>query len=161
MPFSYVVYKDLYLVVSTGRDCVSWGEIRACQDQTHVDPDFNAEFDQIVDLHSVTRFVMTPGQARTLAQRKVFSITSKRAFVAPSPSVFGVGRMWEAFPELSDYPSQIGIFRSLPTALRWLGLKKLPASISSEPARIEAFALPTRSRDEFSLRLPAHNDVKA
>jgi len=138
MPFSYVVHKDLHLVVSTGRDCVSWGEIRACQDQTQIDPDFNAEFDQLVDLRSVTRFVMTPEQASVLARRKVFSLTSKRAFVAPNPSIFGVGRMWETLTALSDYPSQIGIFRDLTSAMQWLGLQALPASIRPEPAGIGA-----------------------
>ena len=137
MPFSYIVHKDLHLVVSTGRECVSWGEIRACQDQTHVDPDFNAEFDQLVDLRSVTGFAMTSGQTRMLARRRIFSVTSKRAFVAPTPTVFGVSRTWETFTELSDCPSQIGIFRDLPSALWWLGVKALPASISPEPAGIE------------------------
>jgi hypothetical protein len=133
MAFSYVVYKKLRLVICSGRDAVSWGEIRACQDQTRVDPDFNAEFDQLVDLRSVTGFAMTSGQARMLARRRIFSLKSKRAFVAPTPAVFGVSRMWETFTELSDYPSQIGIFRDLPSALEWLGLKELPASIRQEP----------------------------
>jgi hypothetical protein len=138
MPFSYVVHKNLHLVISTGRDCVSWDEIRACQDQTHVDPDFDAEFDQIVDLRFVTRFIMTPEQASVLARRRIFSPTSKRAFIAPNSAVFGVGQMWHAFTELSDCPSQLGIFRDLPSALKWLGLKTLPPSISPELAEVEA-----------------------
>ena len=46
--------------------------------------------------------------------------------VAASPAVFGVGRMWEVFGELSDNPSQIRVFYDLPSALKWLNLESLP-----------------------------------
>lgn len=52
MPFSYVVHQKLGLVVSTGRGCLSWGEIRACQDQALADPDFSPRFNQIADLRA-------------------------------------------------------------------------------------------------------------
>jgi len=126
MPFSYVVYRENRLVISTGSDLVTWEEIKTRQDQTKTDPDFNPEFNQIVDLRSVTGFDMTSDQARLLARRMIFSLTSKRAFVAASPAVFGVGRMWEIFSEMSDNPSQIRVFYDLPSALKWLDLENLP-----------------------------------
>jgi len=126
MPFRYVVHKDLRLVVSTGLDRVSWNEIKACQDQTKTDPNFNPGFDQIVDLRETTSFDMTGEQAGVLARRMIFSFSSKRAFVASSPAVFGMGRMWEAFTEFSDNPSQIQVFYDLSLALQWLGLEALP-----------------------------------
>jgi hypothetical protein len=126
MPFSYVVYKDRSLVISTGSDRVTWEEIKARQDQTKTDPDFNPEFNQIVDLRGVTGFDMTSEQASSLARRMIFSLTSKRAFIASEPAVFGVGRMWQMFTELSDNPSQIRIFYDLPSALKWLDLDRLP-----------------------------------
>lgn len=127
MPFSYVVYKDLRLVVSTGVDRVSWTEIKARQDQTKTDPNFNPEFDQVVDLRATTSFDMTGEQARVLARRMIFSFSSKRAFVATRPAVFGMGRMWETFTELSDNPSQIQVFYDLRLALKWLGREALPS----------------------------------
>lgn len=126
MPFGYVVYKDLRLVVSTGLNHVSWTEIKACQDQTKTDPNFNPEFDQIVDLRATTSFEMTSEQARVLARRMIFSFSSKRAFVASRPAIFGMGRMWEAYTELSDNPSQIHVFYDLSLALKWLRLQALP-----------------------------------
>jgi len=126
MPFGYVVYKDLRLVVSTGLNRVSWTEIKACQDQTKTDPNFNPEFDQIVDLRATTSFEMTSEQARVLARRMIFSFSSKRAFVASRPAIFGMGRMWEAYTELSDNPSQIQVFYDLSLALKWLRLQALP-----------------------------------
>ena len=126
MPFSYVVYSKHRLIISTGSDLVTWEEIRERQDQTKTDPEFNPEFNQLVDLRAVTGFDMTFYQASTLAHRRIFSATSKRAFVAANPAVFGVGRMWEIFTEMSDNPSQIRVFDDLPSALKWLNLESLP-----------------------------------
>ena len=123
MPFSYVVYKDRRLVISTGSGLVTWSEIKARQDETQTDPNFDPEFNQIVDLRTVTGFVMTPDETRLLAQRHIFSADSKRAFVAPDPSVFGVGRMWGTFTELSESPSDVRVFYDLPSALKWLGIE--------------------------------------
>ena len=102
MPFTYSVYKEHRLIISTGADCVTWNEIKARQDETKTDPTFNPEYDQLVDLRAVTRFKMTSEQARLLARRTIFSPTSRRAFVAASPAVFGMSRMWEILTELSD-----------------------------------------------------------
>jgi hypothetical protein len=123
MPFDYVVHKEHRLVISTGAGVVTWEEIKARQDQTRTDPDFNPEYDQIVDLRAVTGFDMSTEQTRTLASRSIFSSKSKRAFIAASPGVFGVGRMWEAFTEFSRNPSQIQVFYDVSSALQWLGFE--------------------------------------
>lgn len=125
MPFSYVVHKEYRLVISTGSDCVTFGEIKTRQDQTKTDPDFNPEFNQIVDLRAVTRFDMSSEQAKALARRMIFATTSKRAFVAANPAIFGVARMWEIFTEMADHPSEVRVFYDLPAALTWLGLENL------------------------------------
>jgi hypothetical protein len=44
----------------------------------------------------------------------IFSFGSKRAFLALSPAVFGMGRMWQTFTELSDHPTQVRVFRDFP-----------------------------------------------
>src|SRR5215472_8572893 len=126
MPFSYIVHKELNLVVSTGRDRLSWNEISACQGQALTDPNFNPEFNQIADLRAVTSVNMAYDQIRVLAARTIFNFPSRRAFVAPNPVVFGVARMWEAITELSSNLSQIRVFYGLPPALKWLGLEELP-----------------------------------
>ena len=118
MPFTYVVHSQHQLVVSTGVGRVKWKEIQERQDQTKTDPDFNPDFNQIVDLRAVSGFEMNTEQARFLARRMIFSAISKRAFVAASPAVFGVGRMWEMSNEISDNPSQIRVFYDLPSALK-------------------------------------------
>lgn len=131
MPFSYVVYKKHRLVISTGSDRVTWNEIQARQDQTKTDSDFNPDFNQIVDLRSVTDFEMSSDTARMLARRTVFNPNSKRAFIAASPAVFGVGRMWEAFTELSGNKSQIRVFYDVPSALEWLDMPQVAGLLES------------------------------
>jgi hypothetical protein len=56
----------------------------------------------------------------------IFAAISNRAFLAASPAVFGVGRMWEMFTEMSENPSQIRMFCDLRSALQWLNLESLP-----------------------------------
>jgi hypothetical protein len=126
MPLSYVVYPEHRLVISTGSGRVTWEEIKEVQDQSKTDPNFNPEFNQIVDLRAVIGVDMTNEHARVLARRMIFSFTSKRAFVAANPAVSGVARMWEIFTEISDNPSQIRLFNDLPSALKWLNLDRLP-----------------------------------
>src|SRR6516162_3057967 len=101
MPFSYTVYREQRLVVSMGLGCVTWSEIKERQDQIKTDPNFDPDYDQLVDLRAVTNFEITSEQARMLARRRIFSSKPKRAFVATSPSAFGLSRMGEAFSELS------------------------------------------------------------
>jgi hypothetical protein len=126
MPFSYIVYKEHRLVVSSGSGLVTWQEIKARQEETKTDPSFDPTFNQIVDLRSATGIQMSGDQARMLASRQIFSPESRRAFVATKPSIFGMGRMWEIYTECSKKPSQIRVFADLPSALNWLGLESLP-----------------------------------
>jgi hypothetical protein len=127
MPFSCAVYTQHRLVISTGSGCITWDEIKERQDQTKTDPNFDPEFNQLVDLRAVTSFDMTSEQVRMLARRMIFSLTSKRAFVAADPAIFGVARMWETFTELSQNSLQIRVFYDLSSALQWLGLAVLPS----------------------------------
>jgi len=128
LPFSYVVYKKHRLVVGTGTGRVTYDEIKARRDQTKGDPDFNSDFNQsdfnqIVDLRAATTVDLTVDQARELASRNIFSPTSRRAFIATTPAVFGMGRMWESYTEIAQKTSQIRIFSNLLSAIDWLGLK--------------------------------------
>jgi len=68
-----------------------------------------------------------------LARRTIFSPTSRRAFVAASPAVFGMSRMWEILTELSDNHQQIRVFDDLSSALSWLGLRSFPESVKPRP----------------------------
>ena len=106
MPVRYVIDKEQQLVITTGSDRLTFAEIKAHQDQLLNDPDFN--------------------EAKTIARRRLFSPTSRRAFVTATPTIFGMGRMMQAYNELSNVASQVRVFYDHPSALKWLGLERRP-----------------------------------
>jgi hypothetical protein len=123
LPFNYIVYKQHHLVVSTGTGRVTCSEIKARQDQAKSDPEFDPNFNQIVDLRAAVMVDLTVDEARMLASRTIFSSSARRAFIVTSPAVFGMGRMWEAYTEIARGESQIRLFSNLDSALDWLGLE--------------------------------------
>jgi hypothetical protein len=73
----------------------------------------------------VTSLDISVDEAKVIATRKLFSSTARRALVATSPTIFGMGRMMEVYNEMSNVASQVRIFYDLPSALKWLGLDRL------------------------------------
>jgi hypothetical protein len=128
MPIRYLIDKKLRLVITIGSDCVTFTETRAHQDQLLSDPDFDPEYNQQIDLTGTTMLDMTVDEARTIASRKIFSSTSKRAFIASSPSIFGMGRLMQAYHEMAPEPSQARVFYDRDAAMKWLGLETPPRS---------------------------------
>jgi|SRR5215470_857783 len=126
MPCRYVIDKERRLLISTASDRVSFAEMKAHQDQLLSDPDFKAEFNQLVDATAVTGVDVSVEEIRMLVNRKVFSPTSRRALVATQPAIFGVGRMMAAYLEMSKASSEVCVFYDLPSALKWLGTELDP-----------------------------------
>src|SRR6516162_10753503 len=119
MPYRYVIDKERRLVVSTGWNCVTFAEAKSHQEQLLNDPDFNPEFNQIVDATAVTALDLSVDEIRTIVNRRIFSPTSKRAFVAAQPFVYGMGRMMTTYIEMSKAISETSMFHDLPSALKW------------------------------------------
>jgi hypothetical protein len=88
------------------------------------DPDFSPEFDQLLEGSGVTELTVSTNGVKTFTTTNIFSPTSKRAFLAPNPAYFGMGRMAETYNSLRQRPSQIRVFYDLHSALDWLGLKQ-------------------------------------
>jgi hypothetical protein len=126
MPASYRIHKEQRLALITLSGCVTVADIQSLIEQGPKDPDFDPQLNELVDLRSVTEFALSSDEVRTFARRRVFSPESRRAFVASSPHIFGLGRMWEAYTALSDNPTAVCVFYDLPAALKWLGLDDLP-----------------------------------
>jgi len=122
MPLRYVIDKERRLVISTARDRVTFAEIKAHQDQLLQDSEFDPEFNQLIDTTAVTVLDVSVEEAKTLARRRMFSQTSRRAFLAVSPSIFGMGRLMEVY---HHEQSQIYVFYDLRSALKWLGVEAL------------------------------------
>jgi hypothetical protein len=126
MPCRYVIYQEQRLVITTAWDRVTFAEAKAHQDQLSSDAAFDPEFNQLVDASAVTAIDATIDQIKTIARRGIFSPASRRAFVATSPDIFGLGRMLGTYLEMGRIPQQVQVFYDLPSALEWLGLGKDP-----------------------------------
>jgi hypothetical protein len=126
MPCRYVIDQQRKLVITTAWNRVTFAEVKAHQDQLSNDAAFNPEFNQLVDASAVTAIDATIDQIRTISRRGIFSPTSRRAFVATKPEIFGIGRVMGTYLEMSRVPQQVQIFYDLPSALEWLGLKEDP-----------------------------------
>jgi hypothetical protein len=94
-------------------------DVRRHQDRLLVDPDFDAGFDQLIDTTAAMRFDISASEARILAERRIVSPESRRAFVATEPHIFGLGRMMEIYHEALEY-ADVEVFDSMDQALKWL-----------------------------------------
>ncbi|MGC2210396.1 MAG: hypothetical protein WA532_09835 [Candidatus Korobacteraceae bacterium] len=130
MPVAYVIDASHSLVISSGTGVVTFQEIVSHQDRLLSDPLFSPEFDQLIDCRQATDISVTSAEARQIASRKLFSRSSRRAFLATKPFVFAIGRMMEAYNEFSAWPSKAEVFYDLASALEWLDRKDLSSSIA-------------------------------
>jgi len=132
MPCSYVIDKERRLVITTGEGCVTPAEIKALRKQARGDPDFDREFNEVVDFRAVTALDINSQQVWDLAGTEVFSPHSKIALVASSPAIFGIGRMYSTYNEMSKAASYVSAFYDLASALKWLGVESLSETIRPE-----------------------------
>lgn len=119
MPAFYKIDKDRRLVLTTGSGVYTLADAVSHMDKLTKDPDFDPKFSQIVDFTQVTRIELSADEIRRLAQRTIFSASSRRAFIAPDEVAFGIGRMFQILRGLEGEQG-IRIFRSLEEALDWV-----------------------------------------
>lgn len=119
MPEFYTIDKERRLVLTTGSGVITLADAVSHMDKLSKDPDFDPSFSQIVDFTQVTRIELSADEIRRLAQRTIFSVTSRRAFIAPDEVAFGIGRMFQILRGLEGEQG-IRIFRSLEEALDWV-----------------------------------------
>ena len=113
------------MVLSTAWDLVTFAELKTHQNQLQNDPDFAPDFNQLIDMRDVATLEVTTEEAKILAQGSVvFSHSSRRAWLATNPSIFGLGRVIEAHYHFgSGDKAQTCVFYDRDEALKWLGLQ--------------------------------------
>jgi hypothetical protein len=119
MPAFYKIDKERRLVLSTASGVFTLADAVAHMDKLSKDPDFEPGFSQIADFTQLTRIELSSDEIRRLAQRTIFSAHSRRAFIAPNETLFGIGRMFEILRGLEGEKG-IRIFRTLEAALDWV-----------------------------------------
>jgi hypothetical protein len=119
MQVRYSIDKQRRLILTTAEGRVMFDDIRGHQDRLLADPDFDASFDQLIDATAATQFGISVDGARILAERRIVSPESRRAFVATEPHIFGLGRMMEIYHERLNY-ADVEVFYFVNEALKWL-----------------------------------------
>src|SRR5208337_2295437 len=128
MPCSYAIYKERRLVITKVWDRVTFSEIRSHQEQFRNDPDFDPQFNLLIDATAATALDVSTDEARTIASQGLFSPVSRRAFLASNPAIFGMARLMGVYHAMSTKQEQLRVFYDRALALQWLGLKDDPES---------------------------------
>src|SRR5689334_3711126 len=119
MPAFYKIYNARRLVLSTASGVYTLADAVSHMDKLSKDPDFDPTFSQIANFTHVTRIELSGEEVCRLAQKSIFSADSRRAFIAPNETIFGIGRMFEILRGLEGEKG-IRVFRTLEEALDWV-----------------------------------------
>ncbi len=126
MPAFYKIDKERRLVLSTASGVFTLADAVSHMERLSKDQDFDPTFSQISDFTHVTTIDLSNDEIRQLARRTIFSAHSRRAFIAPNETIFGIGHMFEILRGLEGEKG-IRIFRALEEALDWVFPKSASA----------------------------------
>lgn len=126
MPANFVINEKLRTVFSRGAGVLTLADIVGHMDRLQADPQFNPDFNQIIDFTDVTQLDLTVEQIEQLAKRNIFSARSRRAYVVAADLLFGMGRMFASLRE-AEGETGIIIFREMPPAIVWANV---PAAVA-------------------------------
>ena len=120
-PAVYQILPEKRVVIVKFGKVVTEKEIAEYALSLRVDPVFDPEFSEIVDLREVQELDLRSDEMMELADKiDPFSIDAKRAFVVGDSAQAHAARIHQILRVSQD---KISIFRSVEEAERWLGLR--------------------------------------
>ena len=137
MPIDFQVDHQRRIVFAWGRGTLTDQEVFGYQQEVWSLPDV-AGYDELVDMTDVEQIALPASTrvedlARLAARMDSGSGESRVAIVAPSDIAYGLGRMYQRLRELQVRSTrQVGVFRTLPEALRFLGIEGVPPRPGSD-----------------------------
>jgi hypothetical protein len=109
------------VVVSTFYGEVNSDELLRHGHEIQADPDFNPDFDEIVDLAAVTRPVFSEETlAKLAANKSVFNAQVRHIIVAPADVAFQLAQKYQALTTVTR--PKLFVVRTLSEAYQLLGL---------------------------------------
>jgi hypothetical protein len=118
MPASHVVEVADRLVYTTITGVVTFDEVLQQIAALKADPDFNPDFNEIVDMSGASDVRLGYDEFKRIEELDPFSATSRRAIVVPTnPAVYGVSRMYHL---IQNEDPMIKIFRVEQEAREWV-----------------------------------------
>lgn len=132
MPYQFVIDQQKRVVVMALRDRVTFAEATALQNEMINHPDFNPEFDRLIDATAITTLDLSTSEAAIVAGRSLFASSSRCSIAATNPAIFGMGRLMQAQHAMAGAHDSLCVFYDLDSAMQWLGLESLPDAIKPE-----------------------------
>jgi hypothetical protein len=131
VPIEYRIEHSRRLVLARATGNLSDADVFGYQREVWSRPDV-AGYDELVDMREVGE-VGNPSADRLRDLAAVSATVDptespcKLAIVAPQDIAFGLGRMYKAYRGLDRRSTkEVGVFRTLPEALAFLGVKDMP-----------------------------------
>jgi len=139
MPCDYIIDKKRRLILCTGWDHLTFGDMKAQQVELANNPEFDPSFNQLVDVSKVTHLDLSIPQAKTIAKHGIYLPTSRRAVVVASPEVYGMARLMDTYHSLATGREMVRVFYHREEALQWLvGVCSIDPIAPSEVKSIDA-----------------------
>lgn len=117
----YRIDKERRLVLSSGVGSLTKEDILRHMNLLSLDPDFSADFCQLMDFRQITTVEFGPEEVREFAERNIYSPKARRAILVKNDLEYGLARMFEILRETKGEPG-IRVFRSLNEAMDWVVL---------------------------------------
>lgn len=148
MPAASYIDPSSQTVISLCAGEVTLSEVAQACVALRQDKDFRSNFRQLLDLSQVSKVDLHLRDLYELhSAYDPFSNEGRRAVVATQPPTYGLSRMYQ---HILDTP-QFEIFRSLPDALRWLGLEFTAVDGIVHPNAARASFAPPAGSTELSI----------
>lgn len=122
MPAAYLINRNLGVVFSSAWGVLTDADLMEHQQRLANDQRFVPGLGQIFDFEDVTDVEVTPGGIRLLAERTLFGLGARRAFVLHpgATKLFGLMRMFETLT--AEHPDKLRVqFDHMQKAMDWIG----------------------------------------
>ena len=129
-------------------DVLTREELFAIVAELRADAAIAPDFSTLIDLTDVSSVDAISGEVVRNLAAAPHKTAARCAFVAPSPAVFGLARMFVSYREARGSAERVGVFRSLQDAENWLDL---------EPARVPSL-VPSDTGSKIAARPFGHGD---
>lgn len=140
MPARFEIDVTHRVVFSYAADRLTYTDLLRHQDRLVSDPRFSAEFAQIADFRDLdTGTEITTDEVRELAKHTIFSDKSRRAFVAPDETLFGLARVY-ASVRAATGESNVRVVKSVEDAAKWATVDASTVKAAFDRLRVRAHA---------------------
>ncbi len=120
MPITTTIDRWLGMIFTTAEPVLTDRDWLQHQAALRDQPDFNPDFDQLLDFRPVADCRLSPETLRLTAVHPVFGAHSRQAFVTDNNLTYGMCRMFEILS--AGHSLRIEVFRDMRAAAEWLGL---------------------------------------